>query len=188
MIRQFAIASVLTFVSLSVQAEVKLPGLLSSHAVLQRERPIHIWGWATPKTDLSVEFHRQILHTHADEFGHWEVWLAPEKAGGSYSLTIRGDGAPKVIEDLLVGDVWLASGQSNMEMGIGGVNNAQDEIAQADYPNIRLFTVPKRISYEPTGTVALPNCHDNQTDEGHWPGHYVPCFRVLQARASLKRN
>src|ERR1700761_8725906 len=109
-------------------AEVTLPHLLSDHAVLQREIPIHIWGSADPGETVTVQFHDQTRTATADDLGKWTLWLTPEKAGGPYTLTAKGSGggAGVTLSDLLVGDVWLASGQSNMEMPLAGFPNSAD--------------------------------------------------------------
>lgn len=148
-------------VSLCAQAEVRLPHLLSDHAVLQRDRPIHLWGSATPGAHLSAGFHGQTVAAVADGYGRWSVYLAPEAAGGPYTLTISGDGAPLAVSDLLVGDVWFASGQSNMEIPLDGfgpgtpIKDAEREIAAANNPKIRLLLVDKKSSDTPL--VDVPN-------------------------------
>ena len=103
-------------------SEIRLPHVLSDHAVLQRGVPIHIWGWATPDIQVAVSLHDQVVNAHANRLGQWSAWLQPESAGGPYTLTVTGpDSEGKVvITDLLIGDVWLASGQSNMEMPLRG--------------------------------------------------------------------
>ncbi len=136
-------------------AEVRLPHALSDHAVLQRERPIHLWGWATPGAHLAATFHSQTVAAVADNIGRWSVWLAPETAGGPYTLTISGDGAEKTLSDLLVGDVWFASGQSNMEFPLDGfgptmpLKNAAEEIARANHPHVRLLRTEQKSSDVP---------------------------------------
>ena len=138
-------------------AEVRLPNLLSDHAVLQRQRPVRIWGWAQPGENVSVSFHGQTIATAADDYGQWEAWLKPEEAGGPYVLTVTGSAsaAPLRREDILVGDVWIASGQSNMEMPLRGFNaqtpvkNMDAEIAAANHPRIRLLLQTKRPSSVP---------------------------------------
>ena len=140
-----------------VHAELRLPHAISNHAVLQRERPIQIWGWATAGSNLRVSFHGQQASATADRLGHWNVWLEPERAGGPYTLTIDGDGHAEV-SDLLVGDVWVASGQSNMEFPLKGfdgapLKNGAAEIATADQPGIRLLLIRKRTSAFPVDDV-----------------------------------
>lgn len=131
-------------------AEVKLPGFLSNHMVLQREQPIHIWGWSAPGEKVSVAFHGTTRDTAGDELGKWSLYLPPEAAGGPYELSITADNRI-VLEDVLVGDVWFASGQSNMEMPLSGwpgapLKNSTGEVARADHPQIRLLQAPKESS------------------------------------------
>jgi len=142
-------------------AEVRLPHLFSDHAVVQRGQPVRIWGWAAPAEKVQISFHDQKLTATADLDGAWEVWLRPEKAGGPYTLRVEGDqsAAPVERNDILVGDVWLASGQSNMEMPLGGwgptqVKDAAKEIASADHPKIRLLLQSRRISAVPIDDTA----------------------------------
>ena len=145
----------------SLLAEVRLPNLLSDHAVLQRQRPVRIWGWARPGENVTVSFHQQTLAATADDFGEWEAWLKPEEAGGPYVMTVTGSAsaAPLRREDILVGDVWIASGQSNMEMPLRGFNaqtpvkNGDAEIAAANHPRIRLLLQTKRASGTPMSDI-----------------------------------
>jgi sialate O-acetylesterase len=157
-------ATILSISFLSSRAEVRLPNVFSSHAVLQRNRPIHIWGWASPGETVTVRFHDQSRTATADDLGKWSLWLAPESAGGPYSLMAQGSagpGAPVTLTDILVGDVWLASGQSNMEMPLDGfpgsavVKNSAQEIAKANLPEVRLLRIEKKSSFYPqTGISA----------------------------------
>jgi sialate O-acetylesterase len=133
--------------------EVKLPGILGSHMVVQRDLPLHFWGWAAPDEKVSVAFHGITRETTADRLGSWNVWLPPEPAGGPYQLTVTGANAIS-LDDILVGDVWFASGQSNMEMPLRGwtgapVNRSAEEIAAANQPNIRLLPMKQRTSEYP---------------------------------------
>lgn len=143
-------------------AEVTLPHLLSDHAVLQRDMPIHIWGNANPGETVTVQFHGQTRTATADDLGKWSLWLTPEKAGGPYTLTAKGSGggAGVTLSDLLVGDVWLASGQSNMEMPLAGFPNSADlkngpeEIAHATLPTVRLLRLEHTISEFPMNDIS----------------------------------
>lgn len=140
-------------------AEIRLPHVISDHAVLQRNGPIHLWGSATAGAHLSAHFHDQTVPAVADSFGHWSLYLAPEAAGGPYTLTVSGDGTPATVADLLVGDVWFASGQSNMQMPLNGfgpgtpVKDAAAEIAAAGNPRLRLLVVPDRSSEVPLNDI-----------------------------------
>jgi sialate O-acetylesterase len=149
------VAVALAACSLTAAAEVRLPNMLSSHAVLQRERPIHIWGWATPGAHLVVSFHDQTVAANADALGAWSLYLQPEHAGGPYTLRVSGDGPEKALNDMLIGDVWFASGQSNMEMPMNGfpptavLKDADKEIAAANHPKLRLLLVQHKSSDYP---------------------------------------
>jgi sialate O-acetylesterase len=157
--RTAACSIILAFFAVACQshAEIKLPNLLSDHAVLQRGAPIHLWGWATPGSKLTIHFHDQTRLAVTDNLGEWTASLMPEHAGGPYVLTI--DGGPqegkKEIADVMVGDVWIASGQSNMEMPLRGfpptafVQNAKEEIAAANNPMLRLLLVEHKSSDVP---------------------------------------
>jgi sialate O-acetylesterase len=140
-------------------AEVRLPNVLSSHAVLQRDSPIHIWGWSNPEETVTVHFHDQTRSAAANELGIWSLWLMPEHAGGPYTLTAQGS-STVTLTDLLVGDVWLASGQSNMEIPLNGfpgnavIKNAQQEIASANLPTVRLLRVEKKSSFFPQNNIS----------------------------------
>jgi sialate O-acetylesterase len=117
--------------------------MLSDHAVLQRDRPIHIWGWDTPGAAITVDFRRQHVSTRTDDLGEWSLYLNPESAGGPDILTVHGANSSTVtLSDILVGDVWFASGQSNMEMPLRGfpgsavLKDADKEIASANDPAV----------------------------------------------------
>ncbi len=126
--------------------------LFTDHAVLQRDVPIPVWGWAEPGQRLKVALAGQSVETTVDASGKWLAKLGPYPAGGPHVLTVTGPKSAEV-KDLLVGDVWLCSGQSNMEWGLMSARDGQAEVAAADHPKIRLFAVPKKIAFEPTTTV-----------------------------------
>jgi len=142
----------LTMRPLSARAEVRLPHLLGDEMVLQRERPIPIWGTADPGETVAVEFAGRRATTNADAKGAWRVTLEPLPAGGPYEMTVRGKNT-RTLRDILIGEVWVCSGQSNMQWPVEWSANAQEEIANAHYPRIRLFTVPPTIASEPLSDV-----------------------------------
>lgn len=159
------IARVLTCLVLALLAQpagaaLRLPNLLTDHAVLQRDRPLHLWGWATPGAKIEVALHAQRVTATADRLGRWDAWLEPERAGGPYVLTATGDGDTATVRDVMLGDVWFASGQSNMEMPLAGfppaasIKNAAAEIAAATNPRIRLLRVEHRSSTVPLRDIA----------------------------------
>ncbi|MEA1086086.1 sialate O-acetylesterase [Sphingomonas sp. CD22] len=137
-------------------AQLKLPHLFSDHAVLQRDRPLHIWGWAHAGATVAVALHDQRATAIADRLGRWEVWLKPAAAGGPYVLTVDGGATEGTlrVEDVMLGDVWFASGQSNMEFPLKGfdgapLKNAAAEIAAATNPRIRLLRIAHKASTLP---------------------------------------
>lgn len=144
----------LVFISAPARAEVTLPHMLSDHMVLQRNHPIHLWGWADPGEKVTVSLHGASASTKADGIGHWSVYLPPEPAGGPYTVTIAGTNTI-TLTDVMIGDVWFASGQSNMELPLMGfpgsavVTNGQEEIRNATQPELRLLHIPDKASLYP---------------------------------------
>ncbi len=136
-----------------LSAEVRLPAVLADHMVIQRDQPVHVWGWAAPAEGVTVSFRGESVSTTADHFGHWSVFLKPSAAGGPFDLNVRGTNAIR-LTDILVGDVWLASGQSNMEFHLRDSDNGAAEVAAANYPKIRLFMVDHITSEYPLDDVA----------------------------------
>lgn len=145
--------------------------LFTDHMVLQRGVRFPVWGWASPGTRVTVEFRGKQDTAVADAQGRWTARLGPFDAGGPFVLTVKG-ARTLTLTDVLVGDVWLASGQSNMEMGITQVNNPVEEVAHADYPQMRLFQVPKVAATTPRATVNARwlVCNPKNIVEGGWGG------------------
>jgi hypothetical protein len=137
-------------------AEPLLPHLFSEHMVLQRNVTIPIWGWADPGEKISVNLAGRTAETVVGEDRRWKVAFAPMPAGGPFTLTIRGKRIV-VIKDVMFGEVWVASGQSNMTYALSGATGADTEIPRAVNPLIRFFTVPKRISLAPQSDTLPAN-------------------------------
>ncbi len=136
-----------------VRAEVKLPRVIGDHMVLQRGKPICIWGWAAPGEGVTVTLgsHRKTVQTGKD--GAWRVELPAMKAGGPHVMTVAGQANKLTVKDILVGEVWVCSGQSNMEWRLVASRGGDDAIRKANYPKIRLFHVPKHFSDKPAADV-----------------------------------
>jgi sialate O-acetylesterase len=131
------------------QADVRLPLMFSDNMVVQRETTATFWGWASPGEKLSVAASwGEHAATTATAGGDWSLKLKTPKAGGPFTITIKGNNTIE-LANVLSGEVWLCSGQSNMGMTVSGVNNAQAEIAAADYPQIRLLSVKLTTADEP---------------------------------------
>ena len=134
-----------------LHAKVTLPAILGDHMVLQQNTNVALWGWADPNEVVTVtaSWNNAAATDTANNHADWRVTLTTPAAGGPYTITVAGYDTV-VIEDVLVGEVWLASGQSNMEWSArSGIDRAAEEIAQADYPKIRLFQVAKRSASGP---------------------------------------
>lgn len=145
----FAWLGMLLLVSPCAHARVELPLLFTDGVVVQRDRPLPVWGWASPGAKVQVDFDGRSARATAAADGAWRVELPAHAAGGPYALRVRGDGETVTVQDVLVGDVWLASGQSNMEWPLLQTDGAQAEIARADDPLIRHFKVPLSWSEKP---------------------------------------
>ncbi|MBL0356642.1 MAG: hypothetical protein IPP72_06970 [Chitinophagaceae bacterium] len=143
--KKYCLFSIMFCISISVFANVKLPVIFSDNMVLQRNTLIPVWGWADANEKIQVQFNHQTKTIRADKNGKWKVRLDAEPAGGPYELSINGKNSI-LIKNVLVGEVWLCSGQSNMEWTVGLSNNAKKEIATADNPFIRHIKVLHAIS------------------------------------------
>jgi len=152
--RKTAVLFLLAFVAFTGRAwgDVRLPGIISDHMLLQRDVPARIFGKASPGEAVSVAFRGQTVKTVADPLGRWEVWLQPLTPGPAAEMTITGVNTITVA-DVLVGDVWVGSGQSNMQWAVRQADNADAEIASAKFPQIRLFYVPRKPSPVPVEDV-----------------------------------
>ncbi len=131
-----------------VHAEVKLPAIFGNNMVLQQKIACPVWGWADPGEDVSVSIAGQIKTAKADENGKWSVKLDPLDVGEPLSMTVKGKNELK-FENVLVGEVWIGSGQSNMQWNVQNSTNSKDDIDKAELPNIRLITVPCVAKTEP---------------------------------------
>ena len=133
----------------SLRADVRLPSFFADHMVFQQQTLAPIWGWAAPGERVRVfASWRAKAETTAGPKGKWRLNLKTPEAGGPFSVTIMGKNAVQ-LSDVLVGEVWLCSGQSNMQMSVARSNNAKDEIASAAFPKIRLLTVLCTTAVQP---------------------------------------
>ena len=154
--KRFCLAAMMLLAAAPVAARVKLPAVLGSNMVLQRNTEVNFWGGATPNSRVRVtpSWNGRSYETRADDAGRWALKVPTGEAGGPYTVTVS-DGDPVVLENVLLGEVWICSGQSNMEMPVGGflhqpVEGSAEAVAAAgDCPGIRMFTVPKVSSESP---------------------------------------
>jgi sialate O-acetylesterase len=146
----------------AASAAVRLPAVFGDDMVLQRDKPIPVWGWADPGEVIILSLEKVKIRFTTGDNGKWMATLPPMKAGGPHEMTVEGASSTATVQNILIGEVWLCSGQSNMEMGVargkpsqwsGGIFNYEEEIAAANHPEIRLFHVPRRASGLPVNDV-----------------------------------
>lgn len=137
----FSVIILLVFFQ-AAHTQIRLPRLVRDSMILQRDTKIHIWGWASANERISVKFNSKTYKVKADQAGNWSVLLPPFMAGGPYTMELSGKNK-LILKDILIGDVWFCSGQSNMvhQLNIHDVTYA-NEIATANYPAIRQFWIP----------------------------------------------
>jgi len=129
-----------------VVADVRLPNIFGDHMVLQQQQPIRFFGWAEPGETVTVKLLDDEASAEADESGRWRIELPARQANGvSFDVEVRGSNLI-TIRDVLVGEVWICSGQSNMEWPVKDSANARLEMEAADHPQIRLFDVPQHVN------------------------------------------
>ena len=140
-------------------SEFRLPRLISDGMVIQRHEKVNIWGWGIPGENVTIEFLGETYSTIAADEGKWNIGIPPQKAGGPYKMTITCNEC-REIKDILIGEVWLCSGQSNMVLPMGRVNDLyQDEIRNCRNDAIRLFKIPDRWDF---------NTVHEEFDSGIW--------------------
>src|SRR5450631_1369869 len=130
-----------------------LSPIFGDNMVLQRGKPNRFWGWANPGEKVRVEIAGRAADAVAAADGKWGATLEVPQSGGPYAVEVSG---PRRIElrNVLVGDVWLCGGQSNMNLGVGAANNGQEEIKSADHPDLRLYIVGQKVAYSPVAAPA----------------------------------
>lgn len=138
--------------SINSIANIRLPKLFGDHMVLQRGQLIPVWGWAEANEKIEIRFNNQKKSTKADKNGKWIVRLDAENAGGPYELSVKGKNQV-VLKNVLVGEVWICSGQSNMEFTVSEAMNAEKEMNETDFPFIRHFKVERDVSSLPKDDV-----------------------------------
>ncbi len=124
---------------------VKLPSLISDNMVIQQDMPVHVWGKANAGEKVTVEIFDQQQKTKADEEGNWQLWLHPMQPSKATTMTVTGNNT-LVVQNILIGEVWFAAGQSNMEWSVRKSLNSEQEISNAHFPEIRFFDAKRSFS------------------------------------------
>jgi len=143
-----ALMAALFYWSNGASADIRLPSVIGKNMVIQRNMPVSLWGWADPGEKVAVTIETQHQSAQAGSDGTWHVTLSPMPAGGPYEFTITGANSI-TFSNIMVGDVWICSGQSNMEMRVRHVTNSDNEVADALHQNLRLFQITNDLSPEP---------------------------------------
>lgn len=159
-------------------ADVRLPHIFGDHMVLQRDKPVRIWGSADPGEKVTVTIGKEHGEATADEHRKWTLEVPAVSAKTPIEVTVAGKNTI-VLHDVLIGEVWICSGQSNMQMNVASSSHARKEIEQANHPEIRLFTVPMRPAGEPADdvngawTVCTSKSIPSFTAVGYFFGRYL---------------
>lgn len=144
----------LLFLAPTLSAQLKTSKLFSDNAVIQRSLEVPVWGTSQAEAVIYLDFKGKAFQTVADENGKWKIILPKMNAGGPYKMIITSGDEEIIYKNILIGDVWLCSGQSNMEWQVANSNNAASEIAAASDLQIRHFKVPHSYSFLPQDTLA----------------------------------
>lgn len=155
--QRYAVAGLSFVVTWSGQAELRLPEVMSDHMVLQREKPLPLWGWAEPGQSVSASINGQSATAVAGESGKWVLELGEMSAGGPYELTVTAGEESKILTDVMVGEVWLCTGQSNMDMRLVKIWDDEKIEAELQRDGLRLFRVERAEADEPQDSL-----------DGHW--------------------
>lgn len=169
--KRFVAILILSFFIGPILANVKTARIFSSNMVLQQGQENPIWGWADKGEKITISFAGKTISAKADKSGKWSAKLPSLDYGGPYEMTIKGKNTVQ-FDNILIGEVWICSGQSNMEFSVSSAINAKTEIAVANYPKIRLFTVEKKVSQTPVADL----------DKGEWQvcsPETVPSFSAV---------
>src|SRR6476620_8256520 len=150
-LRSLMVAFLIASSSCSLYSQIKLPAIISDNMILQQNSKAALWGWASPgeKITITSSWNKKTVSVVADASGKWMTYVATSKAGGPYTLIFGGSNSIEV-KNILLGEVWLASGQSNMEFFVGktssssytSVINHDDVMKDAEHPDIRQIDVP----------------------------------------------
>lgn len=155
--RIYTLTLLLMAFALGAMAQLRLPAIISDHMVIQRGEPVHVWGWAAPgqKVTATLAGHKATVRTGKD--GRWSLYLPAISAAGPHTLTVSAGKESLSVTDILAGEVWMTSGQSNMDFRLRSIDRADDEISHATNASIRLFEINHALASRPADDVS-----------GHW--------------------
>lgn len=177
------------------QDELKLPSIVSDNMVLQQQKQVNLWGWSNPEASVTIDASwGATANATASPEGEWLAQIETPTFGGPYTITFKTGSKEITVTNVLIGEVWLCSGQSNMEMPMKGwpggpIENSEEDIANANYPDIRMFTVKQRISLEPVDDcvgsweVTTPETVGNFSATGYYYG--LKLYKELEIPVGL---
>ena len=182
--RSFAFLFVLTGLFFTTPAsnaaELKLGSLFQDHMVIQRGKPVPVWGWTDPGQEITVKMGTQQATGKSDDKGYWKVELPAMEANATgQAMTVTAGGQTATVNDVVVGDVWVCSGQSNMQFALGTASTAATEVPQATHPDVRLFVVKQQPSFTPQTTcpgqwtMCTPDTAKNFSAVGYFFGKEI---------------
>lgn len=182
---RFTLLALLLVLPVVAHAELVVPKVFGDHMVLQRDQPIHIWGTADPGANVQVKFGERDQTARANTDGKWSAELPPLPASTlARSLQVRSRGDSIDYDGILVGDVWLLGGQSNMEDVLESIYHGDTEVASANFPNIRLMTVPQAASPTPLDDIDRLNEFNSWTGRHELKGSWRACTPKAVSRFS----
>lgn len=177
--RNIKLIALLIWVGGGVSADVNLPHLFSDNMMFQRNQPIRVWGQADTNEAVRVGFNGAFGTAKADASGAWQVELPPMEAGGPFELTVTGKNTLK-FSNILIGDIWVCSGQSNMEWPLAVANHPEEEVENATHPRIRIFSIKNTMATMPQGDVSeggwkecTPDSIPNFSAVGYFFGRFL---------------
>ena len=161
---------------MTLQAQVKPAHIFDNNMVLQREKPVKVWGLAAPKEKVKVEFGGQLKYTVANQLGEWYVYLDPMSANAKpQEMKVSGKGSSVLFNNVLVGDVWILGGQSNMEFDLFRIFHGDVEVLSANFPKIRLMTIPSSADLKPQKDFDRINEYDSWYERYDKKGYWFIC-------------
>src|SRR3974390_1157458 len=150
-----ALTAALLVAYASARAELSLPKMFSSNMLVQREQPVRVWGKSAPNSTVQVDLGSRNATAHAGADGSWQASLDPVSVGGPYTLTVRADADAITLTNILCGDLWLCSGQSNMQMPVKEVSPTEQKAALVERARVRLCSVAKASSAKPLASADI---------------------------------
>ena len=160
----------------SLYSQVRPHHIFDNNMVLQRDQPVKIWGWANPSERIIIEFGGQVKSTQANQQGEWFTHLDPMKANTQpQDMKVSGKVDAVIFSNVLVGDIWVLGGQSNMEMDLSRIFHGDAEVLSANFPNIRLMTIPSSAGHLPKKDFERINEYDSWNDRYDKKGYWFAC-------------